>query len=296
MNSSRGSRSEREQMKGRHAPSRVASGRVLAAMAILSSLATFRVARGEGGSAHAQETEVQVAVAANFAIPMRQIASQFTAETGNRVVVIVGGTGKLRAQIQNGAPVDVFLAADAQTPANLEDAGLGVPGTRFTYAIGKLGLWSPRPGYVDGAGEVLKRGAFKHLAIANPKLAPYGAAAMEVLTRLGLLAAVRAKLVEGEDIAQAREFVASGNAELGFIAASQRFVGVGVGVVDGGTAPPTDSFWLVPANLYAPLRQDALCLRRAQHNPAALAFLRFLRGAKARSTIRAFGYGLDDAR
>jgi molybdate transport system substrate-binding protein len=262
-------------------------------MALLSSLVTIRSGRRwEVASAHAQAAEVQVAVAANFAMPLRQIASQFTAETGNRVVVIVGGTGKLRAQLQNGAPFDVFLAADAQTPANLEAAGLGVPGTRFTYAIGKLGLWSPRPGYVDGAGEVLKRGAFKHLAIANPKLAPYGAAAMEVLTRMGLLAAVRAKLVEGEDIAQAREFVASGNAELGFIAASQRFLGAG----DGGTAQPPDSFWLVPANLYAPLRQDALCLRRAQHNAAALAFLRFLRGAQARATIRAFGYGLDDAR
>lgn len=268
-----------------------------AALAVASGLTAvcWSAAFSEGTGRAEPATEVQVAVASNFALPMRQIAAAFGAETGDRVVTIVGATAKLRAQIQNGAPVDVFLAADTATPVALEAAKLAVEGTRFTYALGKLVLWSARPGYVDPAGAILKRGDFRHLAVANPKLAPYGVAAIEALTRLGLLEALRPRLVEGEDIAQTRALVASGNAELGFIAASQRAAPAAASA-SPAPAPPPESFWMVPANLYAPIRQDAVLLRRGERNAAARAFLTFLRGPKARATIVAFGYGLDTAR
>ena len=165
--------------------------------------------------------EVQVAVAANFTAPMQKIAAAFEQDTGHRAKLAFGATGKFYAQIRNGAPFEVLLAADDETPAKLEREGAALAGSRFTYAIGRLALWSARPGYVDDQGEVLKRGAFKHLAIANPKLAPYGAAAVETLDRLGLLAALQPKFVQGENIAQTFQFVSTGNAELGFVALSQ---------------------------------------------------------------------------
>ena len=231
----------------------------------------------------AQAAQVQVAVAANFAAPMQAIAAEFERATGDKVEMSQGSTGKFYAQIRNGAPYDILLSADAETPAKLAREGYAVPGSRFTYAIGKLVLWSPKPGFVDARGAVLKRSDFRHLAVANPKLAPYGAAAMETLAKLGVLNQVEPKLVQGENIAQTYQFVASGNAELGFVALSQVYES---GKIKSGSA------WIVPAALYSPIRQDAVLLDKGRGNPAAAALLDFLKGPQARAVIRAYGYAL----
>ena len=229
----------------------------------------------------AQAAEVSVAVAANFLAPMRLIAQAFEQETGHKVLAAYGATGSLYAQIRNGAPHHVLLSADDTTPKKLEDEGLAVPGSRFTYATGRLALWSRQPGLVDGQGEVLRSGKFRRLAIANPKLAPYGAAALETLTRLGLLEQVRPKLVQGDNIAQAHQFVDTGNAELGFVALSQVLT---QGQLTAG------SVWVVPASMHAPLRQDAVLLTRGQDQPAARALLRYLKGDRALAIMRSYGY------
>jgi molybdate transport system substrate-binding protein len=229
----------------------------------------------------AQAAEVSVAVAANFLAPMRLIAQAFEQETGHKVLAAYGATGSLYAQIRNGAPHHVLLSADDTTPKKLEDEGLAVPGSRFTYATGRLALWSRQPGLVDGKGEVLRSGKFRRLAIANPKLAPYGAAALETLTRLGLLEQVRPKLVQGDNIAQAHQFVDTGNAELGFVALSQVLT---QGQLTAG------SVWVVPASMHAPLRQDAVLLTRGQDQPAARALLRYLKGDRALAIMRSYGY------
>ena len=234
-------------------------------------------------AAQAVAGEARVAVAANFAVPMQRLAADFERESGHRLLVSTGATGKFHAQIANGAPFEVFLAADDETPARLEREGLAVPGSRFTYAIGRLVLWSARAGYVDERGAVLERGDFRHLALANPKTAPYGAAAEETLRSLGLLDKLRPRFVQGENIAQAFQFVASGNAELGFVALAQ---------VSGGGAPAGGSLWVVPAAMHAPIRQDAALLVRGRDNPAALAFLAYLKSEKAKAVIRAYGYEL----
>jgi molybdate transport system substrate-binding protein len=228
-----------------------------------------------------QAGEVPVAVAANFAAPAKQIAADFEKETGHKAILVFGATGKFYAQIRNGAPFEVLLAADDETPARLEKEGAAVAGTRFTYAIGRLVLWSGRPGLVDDKGEVLKKGDFAHLAIANPKLAPYGAAAVEALTALKLLDAVQARLVQAENIAQAHQFVATGNADLGFVALSQV-------IRDGKVAE--GSAWIVPANLHQPIRQDAVLLDKGKGKPAAEAWLKYLKSDRARAVIRGFGY------
>ncbi|MFO7641345.1 MAG: molybdate ABC transporter substrate-binding protein [Candidatus Competibacteraceae bacterium] len=230
-----------------------------------------------------QATEVLVAVAANFTAPMQRIAAEFEKDTGNRALLSFGPTGKFYAQIKNGAPFAVFLAADDRTPARLEAEGDIVPGSRFTYAIGKLVLWSAKPDFVDDQGEVLKKGNFRHVAIASPKVAPYGAAAVEALTRLGLLYAIQPKFVTGESISQAYQFVATGNAELGFVALSQVMED---GRMTGGSA------WIVPADLYEPIRQDAVILAAGLDNPAAQALMEYLKGDKAVAIIRSFGYEL----
>lgn len=224
-----------------------------------------------------------MAVAANFSAPMQKIAAAFEQDTGHRATLSLGATGKFYAQIKHGAPFQVLLAADAATPALLEREGLGVAGSRFTYAIGRLVLWSRLPGLVDGQGDVLRTGKFEHLAIADPKLAPYGAAAVEVLKGLGLMAALTPRLVQGTSIAQTHQFVATGNAELGLVAMSQVYVD---GKLTQGSA------WQVPARLHGPIRQDALLLAAGKGNPAALALLDYLRGDKARALIRSFGYEL----
>ncbi len=225
--------------------------------------------------------QVQVAVAANFTATAKLLATTFERETGHKALLAFGGTGKFYAQIRNGAPFEVLLAADDETPARLEAEGAAVAGTRYTYAAGRLALWSARPGYVDGKGEVLKKGGFRHLAIANPKLAPYGAAAVEVLAALKLLEIVQTKFVQGENIAQTHQFIASGNAELGFVALSQI-------MQDGGIA--AGSAWIVPAGLHKPIRQDAVLLNKGRGRPAAEAWLGFLKSDKAKAIIRSFGY------
>ena len=225
--------------------------------------------------------EVQVAVAANFTAPMKAIVAEFEKATGHKAQLSFGATGKFYAQIRNGAPFQVFLSADDETPAKLEQEGLAEPGSRFTYAVGTLVLWSSRPDFVDAKGEVLSRGAFAHLAVANPKLAPYGAAALETLDKLNLASTLQAKFVQGENIAQTHQFVMSGNAELGFVALSQV-------MKDGRIA--SGSAWIVPAEMHRPIRQDAVILAPGRDNAAANALLRFLRGRPALAIIRAYGY------
>lgn len=226
---------------------------------------------------------VQVAVAANFTAPMQQIAAQFEKDTGHQARLSFGSSGKFYAQIRNGAPFQMFLSADDETPARLEREGLAVAGSRFTYAIGTLVLWSARPGHVDAKGEVLRRGQFGKLALANPKVAPYGRAAVEVLTGLGLLGAVQPKFVRGENIAQTWQFVSTGNAELGFVALSQVMK---EGRITSGSA------WIVPGNLHAPIRQDAVILGAGKGNAAAEALTKYLKSDKARAIIRSYGYDI----
>lgn len=234
------------------------------------------------GLAHADE--IQVAVAANFTAPMKRIAADFEKDTGHRVQLSFGATGKFYAQIRNGAPFDLLLAADDTTPAKLEAEGAAAAGSRFTYAIGTLVLWSAKPGIVDAGNngvEVLKKGEFSHLAIANPKLAPYGVAAIETLTALKLLDALQPKFVQGENIGQTHQFVVTGNAELGFVALSQV-------MQDGRIAE--GSAWIVPAGLHQPIRQDAVILTTARDKPAAAALMTYLKGDKARAVIKSYGY------
>ncbi|WP_411564629.1 molybdate ABC transporter substrate-binding protein [Pseudomonas shirazensis] len=225
--------------------------------------------------------EVQVAVAANFTAPIQAIAKDFEKDTGHKLVASFGATGQFYAQINNGAPFEVFLAADDSTPAKLEQEKQTVAGSRFTYAIGTLALWSAKPGYVDAQGEVLKTNDYKHLSIANPKTAPYGLAATQVLAKLNLTEATKGKLVEGQNITQAFQFVSTGNAELGFVALSQIYKD---GKVENGSA------WIVPSSLHDPIRQDAVILNKGKDNPAAKAFIDYLRGPKATAVIKSYGY------
>nr|WP_288454199.1 molybdate ABC transporter substrate-binding protein [uncultured Pseudomonas sp.] len=227
--------------------------------------------------------QVQVAVAANFTAPMQAIASAFEKDTGHSMQASYGATGQFYAQISNGAPFEVFLSADDSTPAKLEQEGLSVKGSRFTYAIGKLVLWSPKQGFVDEQGAVLKKGEFKHLSIATPKAAPYGLAATQTLAKLGLSDALKGKIVEGQNITQALQFVSTGNAELGFVALSQVYKD---GQITSGSA------WMVPETMYEPIRQDALILKKGEANPAAKALVEYLRGPKAAEIIKAYGYKL----
>lgn len=246
----------------------------------MSRLFTFFLA-GLALLAQAQAAEVKVAAAANFTAPMRQLAQAFEQETGHKALLSFGATGNFYAQIRNGAPFQVLLAADDETPLKLEQEGLAVAGSRFTYATGRLVLWSRQPGLVDDQGELLRSGRFQRLALANPKLAPYGSAAIETLTRLGLLEALRPRLVQGDNIGQTYQFVATENAQLGFVALSQVQT---AGRIAQGSA------WIVPASLHQPIKQDAVLLRAGQGNPAASALLAFLKGEKARAVIRSFGY------
>lgn len=238
---------------------------------LLAALATAPAARAG---------EVHVAVATNFAATARALGAAFAREQDDTVVVSEGSTGKLYAQIVNGAPYEVLLAADAERPARLEAGGQAIAGTRFPYALGQLVLWSPDAGRVEGASAL--RGDFRHLAIANPELAPYGAAALDTLRGLGLWDALQPRLVRGEDIGQTYQFVATGNAELGFVALSQ-------------VAGAGGSRWLVPADHHAPLEQQAVLLGPGRDDGAARAFLGFLRSDAARRTIAAAGYALPPA-
>ena len=227
--------------------------------------------------------EVQVAVAANFTTPIQAIAKDFEKDTGHKLVASFGATGQFYAQINNGAPFEVFLAADDSTPAKLEQEKQTVAGSRFTYAIGTLALWSAKPGYVDAQGEVLKTNDYKHLSIANPKTAPYGLAATQVLAKLNLTEATKGKLVEGQNITQAYQFVSTGNAELGFVALSQIYKD---GKVTSGSA------WIVPASLHDPIKQDAVILNKGKDSAAAKALVDYLKGPKAAAVIKSYGYEL----
>ena len=231
----------------------------------------------------ARAGEVQVAVAANFTAPMHGIAAAFHADTGHKALLSFGSTGAFYAQIRNGAPFQLLLAADDETPARLEKEGAAVAGTRFTYATGRLVLWSAQAGVVDDKGEVLRKPGDGRIAVANPKLAPYGAAAMQALTVLGLLQTLQPRFVQGENIAQTYQFAATGNAALGFVALSQV-------MVDGRIAK--GSAWVVPAGLHAPIRQDAVVLSAGKDNAAAAALAIYLKGEKARAIIRSYGYEL----
>jgi len=225
-----------------------------------------------------EAAETRVAVAANFAEPAREIAARFEAATGHKAVLSFGASGQFFAQIANGAPFDIFLSADAERPIRAEADGLSVRGSRFTYATGRLVLWSRAPGLVDGGGAILARGGFAKLAIADPKTAPYGLAAVETLRRLGLSERLSPRLVTGTSITQAYQFTDTGAAELGFVALSQ-VVGHNRG-----------SRWIVPASHHSPIDQQAVLLKRGADNAAARAFMVFLKGPEARTIIRRYGY------
>lgn len=228
--------------------------------------------------------EVQVAVAANFTAPIDEIGKAFNKATGHQLKVSTGASGKFYAQIKNGAPFQVFLSADEEKPAQLEKDGLAVQGSRFTYSIGKLVLWSADPGVVDAKGQVLVKNQFNKLAIANPKTAPYGEAAMETLGALKLKSLLEPKMVMGENISQTYQFVATGNAEIGFVALSQ---------VTKDNKITSGSAWVVPENLYSPIRQDAVLLVNGKDSAAARQFLIFLKGAEATKVIKSYGYGVN---
>lgn len=227
--------------------------------------------------------DVQVAVAANFTAPIQAIASDFEKDTGHKLIAAYGATGQFYTQIKNGAPFEVFLAADDSTPEKLEKEGETVPGSRFTYAVGTLALWSAKDGYVDPEGQVLKEGTYQHLAIANPKAAPYGLAATQVLDKMGLTEKVKDKIVEGQNITQAYQFVSTGNAQLGFVALSQIYKD---GKVSSGSA------WIIPEAMHDPIKQDAVILKKGANNPAAKALTEYLKGPKAAAIIKSYGYQL----
>ncbi|MDP1536362.1 MAG: molybdate ABC transporter substrate-binding protein [Burkholderiales bacterium] len=229
--------------------------------------------------------EVPVAVAANFTAPAKTIAADFERATGHKLQLAFGSTGKFYAQIKNGAPFEVLLAADDETPTRLESEGATVAGSRFTYAVGRIVLWSARPGYVDARGEVLKNGGFVHIALTNPKLAPYGQAAIDTMKALGVHDALHTRFITAENLTQTYQFVASGNAELGFISLSQVPRDRDGKIAEG-------SAWIVPQNLYTPIRQDAVLLAKGKGRPAAAALLQYLKSDKAKATIRSFGYDL----
>lgn len=232
-------------------------------------------------STFATAETVHVAVAANFVEPLKNISEQFEKATGDKIMITSGATGKIYAQIKNGAPYDIFLAADSKTPAKLESENAIVPGSRFTYAIGKLALWSAKPGYVDNKGEILKKQSFKHIAIAAPKLAPYGLAAQQTLEKMGLWQSIQPKIVQGENIGQTYQFIASGNAELGFVALSQIYKN---GKVKNGSA------WIVDSKDYAPIKQDAVLLNHAKDNVAAAAFMKYLKSPASYKVLKSYGY------
>jgi len=229
-------------------------------------------------AAPAQAADTQVAVAANFTEPAKEIAAAFKARTGHTATLSFGSSGQFYTQMAHGAPYEVFLSADAERPKKAEDEGLGVPHTRFTYAVGRLVLYSKTPGLIDAKGAVLRSGKFEKLSIADPTAAPYGEAAVETMRRLKVYDALAPRIVKGSSITQAYQYVATGNAELGFVALSQ--------VINA----PGGSRWLVPAADHAPIQQQAVLLKTGERNPAARAFLTFLKSRTAVAIIKRYGY------
>lgn len=231
-------------------------------------------------AAPAEAGQTNVAVAANFTEPAKQIAALFKQKTGHDAILSFGASGPILAQITHDAPFQVFLSADQERPKAAVDAGLAVPESLFTYAIGKLVLWSKVVDVTKG-DEALKVAAFSKISIANPNAAPYGTAAVEAMKALGVYDALKGKIVQGNSIAQAFQFVDTRNAEVGFVALSQLFA------VTEGTR------WEVPQTLYSPIRQDAVLLKKGENDEASKSFLEFLKGLEARAVIETFGYGLD---
>ncbi|MBD3609479.1 MAG: molybdate ABC transporter substrate-binding protein [Gammaproteobacteria bacterium] len=225
--------------------------------------------------------EARIAVASNFSDAMRELAKSYQAHTGNTVTLIFGSTGKHFAQVVHGAPFDAFFAADIKRPRLLEQQGYTVPSSRFTYAIGQIVLWSPKQKLVDNQGQILKSDNFRYLAIANPKLAPYGKAGQQVLQSHQLWRKLQGQLVRGENIGQTYQFVKSGNAELGFVAYSQ------IIKHSGG------SYWRVPQSLYNPIQQQAVLLK---DNPVAADFLLYVKSDAGQQIIRDFGYEVADVK
>ncbi|SMF28070.1 molybdate transport system substrate-binding protein [Alteromonadaceae bacterium Bs31] len=235
-------------------------------------------------SAATASQEVRVAVASNFIAPMRLIKKDFEASTSFKVSLSFASSGKLYAQIHNGAPYDLFLSADSTKPARLVKEGLAINSSLFTYALGTLVLWSSDENLLSGKHEALAQNTFNKLAIANPKLAPYGAAAMQVLQQLGLSEAVQHKIVKGENIAQAYQYVSSGNAQLGFVAYSQ---------IKAAKDPNRGSIWIVPETLYNAIQQDAVLLTSGKNKPAAKKLLEYLQSTAARTLIKQSGYSVE---
>lgn len=226
---------------------------------------------------------VLVAVAANFSKPMTEIAGEFEKATGHSAKLSLGSSGKFVSQLKSGGPFEVFLSADEKGPEKLEQVGLTVPTTRFVYALGKLVLWSTKLGYVDDQGKILETGNFKHLALANPKLAPYGIAAVDVLKKMKLFEKLQPLFVQGENIAQTYHFISTANAELGFVALSQ--------VIEKGKII-NGSGWIIPDNLYTPIRQTAVLMKKGAKNPAAAALIDYLKSKPALAIIKTYGYDL----
>ena len=247
----------------------------------LRRLLTLVAACAASAVVHAET--VNIAVAANFTEPAKALASILSKTTGHTANLSFGATGAFYSQIKNGAPFDILMAADDERPARLEKEGDTVPSSRFTYATGQLVLWSAKPGYVDDQGAVLKANRFNKIAVANPKNAPYGAAAVEAMDKLGLAATLQPKLVTGESIGQTYNFIATGNADLGFVALSQV---LDAGKLKGG------SMWLVPAQLHTPIVQDAVILKRGAGNPAAQAWMDLMKTPKTKEFIRTYGYAV----
>jgi len=226
---------------------------------------------------------VLVAVASNFSKPMTEIAAGFTKATGHTAKLSFGSSGKFVSQLENGGPFEVLLSADEKGPKKLEQSGLGVTSTHFTYALGKLVLWSAKEGYVDDQGQILETGGFQHLALADPKLAAYGTAAVELLKNMKLLEKLQPLFVQGENIAQTYQFISTANAELGFVALSQVIANGKIGSGSG---------WIVPTDRYTPIRQSAVLMKQGEKNPAAWALLEYLKSAPVLETIKKYGYGL----
>jgi molybdate transport system substrate-binding protein len=234
---------------------------------------------------------VLVAVAANFSKPMTEIAAEFEKATGHGAKLSFGSSGKFVSQLENGGPFEVFMSADVKGPQKLVQSGLAVPSSQFTYALGKLVLWSAIPGYIDDQGKILTTGGFKHLALADPKLAPYGRAALDVLEKMGLMVKLQPLFVQGENIAQTYQFVSTSNAELGFVALSQ-VIGFDKTHPEEKGKIAKGSGWIIPDNYYGAIRQNAVLMKKGAENPAAPALLNYLKSAPALAIIEKYGYDL----
>jgi molybdate transport system substrate-binding protein len=227
--------------------------------------------------------EVKIAVAANFTDASKIIAKLFEKQSGHTTKISYGSTGKLYSQIEHGAPFELFLAADTKRPIKAEKEGLAVADSHFVYAKGKLVLWSIKPGLFKEGESFLKSGEFKHIALANPKTAPYGQAAEQVMQQIDVLEKIRPKLVKGDSISQTFQFTATGNADAGFIALAQMKAWKG----------ESGSLWEIPSNYYAPIDQAAVLLKKGESNPAATDFLAFLKSDEAQAVIESYGYGVE---